>query len=171
MITIWRTVSLLVLAAAMAGCGSNNHSMPPPSSPPSAAPQRGALIDNPPNKVATFAPSDLLSLLAGSDLGKVFLQLAYTPKCTISVYHLTYQTSDPKGNITPASGALMVPGSTSDSSCTGARPIVVYAHGTSTNLKFDLSQLTAADSAEGVVLAAVFCGRRLHRRGAELPGL
>ena len=140
----------------MAGCGSNNHSMPPPSSPPSAAPQRGALIDNPPNKVATFAPSDLLSLLAGSDLGKVFLQLAYTPKCTISVYHLTYQTSDPKGNITPASGALMVPGSTSDSSCTGARPIVVYAHGTSTNLKFDLSQLTAADSAEAVVLAAVF---------------
>ena len=125
MITIWRTVSLLVLAAAMAGCGSNNHSMPPPSSPPSAAPQRGALIDNPPNKVATFAPSDLLSLLAGSDLGKVFLQLAYTPKCTISVYHLTYQTADPKGNITPASGALMAPSSSSDGSCTGARPIVV----------------------------------------------
>jgi len=123
---------------------------------PAPTPQRGALIDNPPVKVATFAPADLLTLLAGSDLGKTFLQLAYTPKCTITVYHLTYQTEDPKGNITPASGALMVPSSGSDADCTGARPIVVYAHGTTTDRNFDLAQLDAADSAEGAVLAAVF---------------
>lgn len=129
--------------------------MPPPST-PAATPQRGDLIDNPPMKVATFGPSDLLTLLAGSDLGKTFLQLAYTPKCTITVYHLTYQTEDPKGNITPASGALMVPSSGSDTDCTGARPIVLYAHGTTTDRNFDLAQLDAADSAEGVLLAAVF---------------
>ncbi len=145
----------MFLAAVLGGCGSNSHGTPP-SSAPSATPQRGDLIDNPPQKVATFAPSDLLSLLSGSNVGTVFLQLAYTPKCTITVYHLTYQTSDPKGNITPASGALMVPSSGSDSSCSGARPVVLYAHGTTTNRNFDLSQLNAAGSAEGVVLAAVF---------------
>jgi hypothetical protein len=149
------TLGLIALATTLSGCGSKSESMPPPST-PAATPQRGDLIDNPPMKVATFAPSDLLTLLAGSDLGKTFLQLAYTPKCTITVYHLTYQTEDPNGNITPASGALMVPSSGSDTDCTGARPIVLYAHGTTTDRNFDLAQLDAADSAEGVVLAAVF---------------
>jgi hypothetical protein len=149
------TLALITLAAALAGCGSKSESTPPPAT-AGASPQRGELIDNPPIKVATFAPADLLSLLAGSDLGRTFLQLAYKPKCTITVYHLTYQTEDPQGNISPASGALMVPSSSNDTDCTGARPIVLYAHGTTTERNFDLSQLNAADSAEGVVLAALF---------------
>jgi dienelactone hydrolase len=149
-------VLLPIALAAVAACGSKSSS--PSSTPPSptpAAPQRGALIEDPPAKVATLAPSDLLTLLGGSDLGKTFLQLAYTPKCTISVYHLTYQTVDPQDNITPASGALMVP-SGSDTDCTGGRPVVLYAHGTTTDRDFDIAQLNAADSEEGVLLAAVF---------------
>ena len=140
----------------MGGCSNKSHTPPPPSSTPSATPQRGDLIDNPPKKVATYAPSDLLQLLTGSDLGQIFLQLAYTPKCTITVYHLTYETVDPQGNITPASGAFMVPGSSSDTDCNGSRPILLYAHGTTTDRNFNLAQLDAADSAEGVLLAAVF---------------
>src|SRR5215472_12548985 len=151
----WSTLSPLVVAAALAGCGSKSETVPTAST-TSPSPQPGALIDDPPTKVATLTPSDLLTLLAGSDLGKTFLRLAYTPKCTITVYHLTYQTEDPKGNITPASGALMVPSSGSDTACTGARPIVLYAHGTTTDRNFDLAQLDTADSSEGVVLAAVF---------------
>src|SRR5215471_12675316 len=153
--TFVSTLSLVAAVAALAGCGNKSHSTPE-TPPPSTSPQAGTLIDNPPMKVMTLAPPDLLALLAGSDLGKTFLQLAYTPKCTITVYHLTYQTVDPKGNISPASGALMVPSSGNDTDCTGARPIVLYAHGTTTDRKFDLAQLDAADSAEGVVLAAVF---------------
>ncbi|MBV8144220.1 MAG: prolyl oligopeptidase family serine peptidase [Gammaproteobacteria bacterium] len=147
---------LLLALATIAGCSGSGHSSAPMSSPSGTTAQRGALIDNPPTKVATYAPSDLLQLLSGSDVGKVFLQIAYTPKCTITVYHLTYDTSDPKGNITPASGALMVPSSTSDSSCTGGRPIVVYAHGTTTNKAFNLADLSVADSGEAVILAVVF---------------
>ena len=153
--TFVSTLSLVMAVAALAACGSKSHSAPE-TPPPSTSPQAGTLIDNPPMKVMTLAPSDLLTLLAGSDLGKTFLQLAYTPKCTITVYHLTYQTEDPKGNVTPASGALIVPSSGSDTDCTGARPIVLYAHGTTTDRNFNLAQLDAADSAEGVVLAAVF---------------
>ncbi len=133
-----------------------NGTPPSSSSPSSATPRRGALINDPPSKVATYAPGDLLTLLTGSDLGKTFLQLAYTPLCTITVYHLTYYTADPKGNITPAAGALMVPSSGSDSDCTGARPILLYAHGTTTEKSFDLAQLGATNNAEGVLLAAVF---------------
>jgi poly(3-hydroxybutyrate) depolymerase len=147
---------LLVFAVAtgLSACGDQG-SGSSPTSPPPATPQRGDLIDNPPARVATFAPSELQALLGGNALGKTFLQLAYTPKCTITVYHLTYQTEDPKGNITPASGALMVP-SGSDADCTGPRPLVVYAHGTTTDRQFDISQLTASDNSEGVLLAALF---------------
>ncbi len=142
------------LVTGLSACGDKN-SGSASNSPPPATPQRGDLIDKPPGKVATFAPSDLLTLLGSSDLGKTFLQLAYTPKCTITVYRLTYQTVDPKSHITPASGALMVP-SGSDAACTGPRPLVVYAHGTTTDRQFDLSQLVASDNPEGVLLAAVF---------------
>jgi hypothetical protein len=152
----WCTPGLFVLLGALAGCGSSSHSTPP-SPTPAATPQRGDLIDNPPQKVATFAPSDLLALLPGSDLGKTVLQqLGFTPTCTITVYHLTYQTADPRGSITPASGALMVPSSGGGTACSGARPVVLYAHGTTTDRNLDLAQLNAPDSAEAVVLAVVF---------------
>ena len=124
--------------------------------PPSGTPQRGDLIDNPPKKVATYAPNDLLQLLTGSDLGNIFLQLAYTPKCTITVYHLTYQTADPKGNITPASGALMVP-TGSAPQCSGGRPIVLYAHGTQVDKAMNIADPTNPGNQEGV-LVAVFSG-------------
>jgi len=146
-----RGVALVLLVSGLAACGSGDSQ----SSPMTATPQRGALIADPPQKVATFAPAALLALLGSSDLGKTFLQLAYTPKCTITVYHLTYDTVDPKGNITPASGGLMVP-SGSDSGCTGPRPVLLYAHGTTTDRGFDIAQLDASDNAEGVLLAAVF---------------
>jgi len=144
---------MLAAAIGLSGCGDKSRGSSPPL--PPAMPQRGDMIDSPPGKVATFAPADLLALLGGNDLGKTFLQLAYVPKCTITVYHLTYQTADPKGNITPASGALMIP-SGSDPGCTGPRPLVVYAHGTTTDRQFDISRLTASDNSEGVLLAAVF---------------
>lgn len=151
--SICRTLSLVTLVATLAACGHGSSS-PSPSSPSMPTPQRGALIDNPPAETGAYTPSDLLTLLTGSDLGKTFLQLAYTPKCTIMVYHLTYQTADPKGNITPASGALMVP--SGGSGCTGPLPIVLYAHGTSTDKTLDLGNLSAGNSGEAVLLAAVF---------------
>lgn len=41
-------------------------------------------------------------------------------------------------------------------SCSGARPVVLYAHGTSTERDYDIAQLDAANNAEGVLLAAIF---------------
>ena len=140
------------MSLAACGGGSDN------SSPAMSSVKRGDLVNGPPTKVTTLAPSDLLTLLGTSDLGKALLQLAYTPQCAITVYHMTYETVDARGNLPAASGALMVPGGT-DANCTGGRPLVVYAHGTNTDRSFDISQVQAADNTEGVLLAAVFAAQ------------
>ncbi len=149
-----RAIVPLILILTLASCGGSSSDGGPTPAPP-ATPQRGQLIDNPPQKVATYSPAQLLALLGGTDLGKTFLQLSYTPECTVTVYHLTYDTVDPQGTVTPASGALMVP-SGGGAGCTGSLPLVVYAHGTTTDRTFDISQLDAANNAEGLLLAAVF---------------
>lgn len=149
---------VLMALATLGGCfGKDNNddsnsgtAMTPPPPPPA---QRGDVVNGPPALVATYSPDELLALLGGNDLGKTFLQLAYTPLCTISVYHMNYETIDPAGNLTVAAGALMVP-SGSDSRCTGGRSIVLYAHGTSTSPTYDISQIDVTD--EGSLLAAVF---------------
>jgi dienelactone hydrolase len=126
--------------------------MPAPAPPPV---QRGDVVNGPPTMVGSYSPTDLLAILGGNELGQTLLQLAYTPICTITVYHLSYETVDPAGNLTVASGALMVPSGT-DSRCTGGRPIVVYAHGTTTDRNYDISQFATSGNGEGQVLAAVF---------------
>ena len=147
-----RTLTLSLALALLTACHHSNDSSLGSAGSPS---QRGALIDNPPATVMTLSPDELLALLADSDLGKTFLQLAYTPKCAITVYHLTYETVDARDSLTPASGALMVPGGT-DADCSGPRPLLLYAHGTTTDRTFDIAQLQADNNAEGVLLAAVF---------------
>jgi len=147
-------VAPLTAAMLLSSCGGGDGNTPastPP--PPPATTQRGALLDM--HTVTSLEPSALLSLLANSDLGQLVLQLAYVPKCTITVYQLDYETVDARGTPTPSSGALMVP-SGSDSGCSGGRPLLLYAHGTTADRNFDIAQLTAADDTEGVVLAAVF---------------
>jgi poly(3-hydroxybutyrate) depolymerase len=124
-----------------------------PAAPP--ATQRGALLQSPPQMVAIYTPAALASLLSSNALGKSLVQLLnYTALCTVTVYQLEYETVDPAANVTPASGALMVPSGAA--ACTGGRPIVLYAHGTSTDRNYNFADLTASDSGEGLVVAAVF---------------
>ena len=140
----------LALSSAVLSACSNGHD----TSPPPATSQRGALLQSPPKLVAAFAPEAVSGLLSASALGRVLLQLAYTPLCTVSVYQLEYQTVDPSANLTPASGVLMVP--SGGSGCGGGRPITLYAHATSTDRNYNIADLTAGDNDEGLVLAAVF---------------
>jgi poly(3-hydroxybutyrate) depolymerase len=147
------TRSLLISLAVLAASACQNDTMVQPVGP--AAVQRGALLQSPPTLMATYTPAALLGLLNDSELGKVLLQLAFAPQCTVTVYHLEYQTVDPAAMGTPASGALMVP--SGGASCSGARPIVLYAHGTSTDRSYNIADLP--NNAEGLVLAAVFASK------------
>jgi dienelactone hydrolase len=140
----------------MVGCNNHGNSGGSGSS-SNSTPQPGALLQSPPEQVASFGTTDLLAMLGGTTTGKLLLQFSYTPTCSIAVYHLEYHTVDPAGNVTPASGALMVP--SGSSSCEGGRPIVVYAHGTSTDRNYDIADLNASDNDEGLLLAAVFAAQ------------
>ncbi|MBS0579290.1 MAG: prolyl oligopeptidase family serine peptidase [Proteobacteria bacterium] len=149
--TLHRIAALLVLSVVSA-CGGSSHDNTSTMTPP---PQRGDLVNGPPTLVASYAPSDLLGLLSGNDLGKLLLEQAYAPVCSVSVYHMEYETVDANGKLAVASGALMVPAG-SASGCTGGRPVVLYAHGTNADKSFDISQVSASDNGEGLLLAAVF---------------
>jgi len=127
------------------------------SSSSGSAPQRGSLLQSPVQVVGVFPAAALRTLLAASPVGATLLQTVYSPLCTITVYHLEYQTVDPAGQLTPASGALMVP--SGGSACEGARAVVSYAHGTRTDRGFDIADLAASGNDEGLVMAAVFAAQ------------
>jgi len=46
-----------------------------------------------------------------------------------------------------------------DPKCTGARPIVLYAHGTSTDRAFHIASVQGSDNSEGLFLAAFFAAQ------------
>ena len=108
--------------------------------------------------LASYSTADLLGVLGVSDLGKELLTLAYTPKCSINVYQLSYETVGAQGEPATSSGALMIPTGT-DPSCQGPLPIVVYAHGTTSDKTFNIAALSNSNATEGVLLAAVFAAR------------
>jgi predicted esterase len=105
--------------------------------------------------LASYSVAGLLAQLAGSDVGKPLLPLAYTPKCAIDVYQLEYETVGGASEPTTASGALMIATGT-DAACTGARPVLLYAHGTNADRNFNIADLSNSANAEGLLLAAVF---------------
>jgi len=147
-------LSLILLAAAgLPACGGGSGS----GSTLGPTMARGSLLVSPPAKVASFSATDLLALLGALDQGKLLLQLGSTPICNVDVHQLEYETVDPASNLTPASGALMVP-SGSDPSCQGARPVLLYAHGTMTDRNFNIASISTSNS-EGLLLAAEFAAR------------
>jgi pimeloyl-ACP methyl ester carboxylesterase len=144
-------VMLLLLCA----CDNNDDDEEPPPEPAPPVPQRGELIGDAPTLVASYSPDELLAVASSNEVAQLLADEVLTPECRIDVYHLQYQTADPTGNITPASGALMVPND-SASQCQGARPIVLYAHGTNADKAFNIADLQASDNSEGLLMAGVF---------------
>ena len=86
------------------------------------------------------------------------LKLVFTPACTVTVYHLQYETVGGQGEATTASGALMVPRGT-DPSCQGPLPVVLYAHGTSASKSYDIANLSDTSNSAGLLMATVFSAR------------
>lgn len=156
-----RSVLHLILFAfigtLLTACSSSNDDSPPPSepAPPPPAPVRGALIQNPPTRLASLSETELVAkLVAGSD-GQQLLDLLGQPSCHIDAHYIQYNTVGATDEATTASGALMVP-SGSAAECQGPRPILLYAHGTSTDRANNVADLNNASNAEGLLMAAVF---------------
>lgn len=157
-----RPAQLLAACAATALLAACHGSVTASSGPPqSTTPQPGQLLQSPPAQTGSYSVSDLLSMLTGNSDDAQLLKLAFSPACTVAVYHLEYETVGGQGEATTASGALMVP-SGSDPSCQGPRPVVLYAHGTSVDKAYNIANLPGAYgnvNDEGVLLASVFAAR------------
>ena len=150
------------LALSLGACGSDNDDdddggviAPPPPPPPA---QRGDLLEKPAALVKTYTPTELTDLAGQNEaVGQALIDLALSPKCTVSVHQLKYQTVGAVGETAAASGALMVPSGT-DAACQGSRPVVLYAHGTSPDRAYNLANL-ASGNAEAIAIAIVFAAQ------------
>ena len=146
-------LTVIVTVALLAACGHGDDNAPPAVTP--AQPTRGKLLSTP-TMAGSYSASDLLSMLTSDPLGKELLQLTFSPTCTVNVYHMEYETVGGAGEATTASAARMVP-TGSGASCSGARPVVVYAHGTNASKTFNMADLS--NNSEGLLMASVFASQ------------
>jgi len=123
-----------------------------------AAPERGVLLSGPTlSRIETGAfttskriePGMLAEVLAKA--GDALAASAGKPRCTITTYSLRYSTIGGGGEPTDASTALILP-SGSDPNCQGPRPVLLYAHGTSTAKDHNMASLRG----EAKLVAALF---------------
>ncbi|WP_296190930.1 MULTISPECIES: alpha/beta hydrolase family protein [unclassified Psychrobacter] len=63
-----------------------------------------------------------------------------TAKCDIKIEKVSYRTVDAAGERTNATAALMLPSGDS-ADCQGDRPVLLYAHGTTTDKGYDFAQV------------------------------
>ena len=149
---------LLVLPLALlllSACGNgDDNDEPPPDPEPEPVTQRGDLIGEP-QLAATYSPDELLALISANGVAQLLLEAVLSPDCAIDVYRFEYQTVDPAGNLIAVSSALMVPNDTA-TPCQGERPIVLYAHGTTTDQAFNMADLESANNTEALLMAGVF---------------
>jgi hypothetical protein len=145
----------LALAAAialLAACGNNSS-----TSTISTSTERGTLVANPPFRIASLTAADLTTQLTNSAFAPL-LPLTGTPACGVDFYYLKYWTVGGSNETAQVSGALMMP--TGDApQCSGARPIVLYAHGTQVDKAMNIADPTNPNNQEGVLIAATFAAQ------------
>jgi dienelactone hydrolase len=149
-----QTFTILLATVLLVACNGKSTGGMSTSGGTTAAPQRGALLQSAPELLSTVTASDLLTQLNLAANGQL-LALSGSPVCDILIYDVKYETVGGGNEPTTASAALMVPTGLG-SSCTGQRPIVLYAHGTTTDLKFTMANL---QNAETLSLAALFASK------------
>ena len=117
---------------------------------------RGSLVMNPPLQVAALDAAQFQARLSPS-----LLQLAGTPQCGVDFRTIEYGTVGGAGEQTNATGALMVP-TGSAPGCSGPRPVVLYAHGTSEEKTYNISNITDPSrpgATEGLLLGAMYAAQ------------
>jgi poly(3-hydroxybutyrate) depolymerase len=137
-----RPLALLPMAAALVltACGDSEDSPP----------ERGAVM------YATLAGSATAAQIDAGTSASGLQSLSGTATCDVDIRFVKYMTRDPSGEAVTASEAVFVP-SGDDASCTGTRPVLLYAHGTSTDKSFNMADITNND--EGSLAAAIFAAQ------------
>ncbi len=140
-------LAVSLIAACGGGGGNSSPTVPPP-------PARGTLLQSPPEILSKLTSSALLlDLNAATNL--TLLSLSGAPVCDILMYDIQYQTVGGANEAATASAALLVPTGLG-ANCTGARPIILYAHGTTTDRAFNMANF---QNTETLFLAALFASK------------
>ncbi len=141
--------ALMVLAGAvLAACGGSNGTAPAPP----AELARGALEVNPPPQVLALTTVQLKTALDAAGMTPV----TGVPKCTVTTYNMKYGTVGGAKEATDATGAIMVP-SGADPACSGARPVLLYAHGTTIDKNYNMADL--ATNTEAALQAGLYAAQ------------
>jgi hypothetical protein len=147
-----RCCLLGVPALLLAGCGGGGGDQSGSSG--MTSPPRGTLLQSPPELLSTVTTSTLLLELNSAGNQQV-LALSGPPVCDVLMYHIEYATVGGANEATTASAALMVPTGTG-TGCTRSRPIVLYAHGATTDRSFNMAD---TQNGETLLLAALFASQ------------
>jgi hypothetical protein len=161
-----RSTTTLVLAAGaalvLASCGGGTSTQSP-----SASTAAGALIYDPPPRVASVNATDFAAQLGATTSGQQLLALSGQPKCGIDFYYFQYHTVGGKDEPTTASGVIMAP-TGSGARCSGALPILLYTHGTMVTRGYNIADptnpnneawTTADGGSEGPIISAMFAAQ------------
>ena len=155
----WTGLAMASAAAMLAACGGGSNTGGTTDTDLSGA--RGSLMYNPPLRVTALSAAEFKDRLATTPSGQSLLALAGTPKCAVNIHYIEYGTVGGTGEKTNASGALMVPAGDA-AGCSGPRPVVLYAHGTTTDRAYNIADITESarpGAAEGSLLAAMYAAQ------------
>lgn len=155
--SLWTAALLAAVTLGLGGCGGSDSSS---GGTVAKSNSPGTLINTPPLRVASLSAADFAGLLGQSASGTQLLKLAGTPACGIDIYYLNFWTTGGAGEAATASGALMVP--TGGSGCSGPRPLVMYAHGTTTAKNYNIANIADSTNpaySESALIAAVYAAQ------------
>ena len=137
--------------SVLAGCGGGDSPETGSSFDLSGAP--GSLIATP-TALTTLTPAAFTAALTQAGAASL-LQVTGAPKCDITFNYFQYGTVGGAGEKTSASGGIMVPSGT-DPVCTGPRPVLLYAHGTSTDKN---KNMASPQDGEAALVAAMYAAQ------------
>ena len=123
----------LAVVAALAACGSDKK-------------ENNGQLNGEPTTVASVSAA----VIDGAATQTGLIGLTGAAKCSVDVSSINYDTLGGAGENTNATAAVMVPKGTA-AECTGARPIVLYAHGTTTDKRKNMANVTT-DGEAGLVM-------------------
>jgi hypothetical protein len=160
-ISTWAAVGASLLVAACGGGGGGGS-----AGTQNSTPARGELMQSPPPRITSLSAADYNARLSASATGQSLLALSTgsptgTLPCGVDVQYVKYGTVGGKGEATTATAALMVPTGVSDS-CHKDRPIVMFAHGTTVEKRYNLADFTDATNpayGQAQLLASLFAAQ------------
>ena len=153
MFTMHRYWSAAFAAVLLTACGSDST-----TSTVNTSPAHGTLVENPPLRIASLNAASLAAQLSANASGAQLLQLTGAPACGVDFYYIKFWTVGGSGETTQSSGALMVPTGAAPT-CSGSRPIVLYAHGTQSDKTVNIADPTNTSNSEGILVAAMYAAQ------------